>query len=148
MKHEFRILALALFIILYSLFPLVAEGHFAGQPPFFKVNGTYANLYPVPLTSLYNFDLPQDLAPENYLVNSNISFELDKNKLPASSEVIAKTRFDWDFTDGTHAEGLTANHKFNNVGSYIIKIYADDGTTPNPQLLESVLLNVLPSLDY
>ena len=122
--------------------------HLAGQQPFFKINGQYANLYSVPLTSLYNFDLPQDSASENYLVNQTINFELDKNRLPAPAAVIEKTKFNWDFTDGEHSQGLTVQHKFSKVGSYIIKIYADDATTPKPQLIESTLINIIPSKDY
>ena len=122
--------------------------HLVGQPPFFKVNGEYSYLYPVPLTSLYNFDLPQDMAPASYLVNQPITFELDGNRLPAPPDIVAKTKFDWDFTDGTHAQGLKNQHTFTQIGSYIIKIYADDGTTPKPQLLESALVNVLPGKNY
>ena len=124
------------------------SAHLIGQPPFLKINDQYANLYPVPVSSLYNFDLPQDLSPENYLVNTPINFELDKDKLPAPADIIAKTKFDWDFTDGTHGQGLKLQHKFISNGSYIVKIYADDGTTSKPQMLESVLINILPNINY
>lgn len=130
------------------LSPFAVSAHLFGQPPFFKVNGQYAQLYPVPVSSLYNFDLPQDLPPTNYLVNQSINFELDKNRLPAPPETIAKTKFDWDFTDGEHAQGLKVTHAFTKIGSYIMKIYADDGTTPKPQMIESALINVLPDKNY
>src|SRR5574337_885091 len=143
---------LCLLFIVYILFTInhipVAEGHLAGQPPFLKVNGVYAQLYPVPVTSLYNFDLPQDQPPDNYLVNQPINFELDKGRLPAPSEVIDKTKFDWDFADGSHDQGLKTSHIYTKMGSYILKIYADDNTTPKPQLIESVLINVLPDKSY
>lgn len=140
---KFSIALLSLLIFVQPVF-----AHLIGQPPFLKINNQYANLYPVPLTSLNNFDLPQDLTPDNYLVSPPISFELDKNKLPAPPEVVAKTKFDWDFADGAHAQGLSANHTYNHIGSYIIKIYADDGTTPKPQLIESALINILPDKNY
>ncbi len=142
----FILLFLLISDVTCSLSPAFA--HTFGQPPFLKVNGDYATLYPVPLTSLYNFDLPQDLAPANFLVGQTINFELDKNNLPASSETLAKTRFDWDFADGSHTQGLITSHQFNNKGSYIVKIYADDNTTPKPQVIESVLINILPTKDY
>jgi len=139
------ILVLVLLLpVAYCLSPAFA--HLIGQPPFLKINGQYANLYPVPLTSLNNFDLPQDLAPDNYSLNQTINFELDKTRLPAPSNIVEQTKFDWDFTDGTHAQGLKLSHAFSRIGSYIIKIYADDGTTPKPQLLESVLVNIVPAL--
>ena len=145
----YSILGILIPSILYTTYNIPsASAHLIGQPPFLKINGQYANLYPVPLTSLYNFDLPQDLAPENYLVNQPINFELDKDRLPAPPDIVSKTKFDWDFTDGSHAQGLKNTHKFTQVGSYIIKIYADDGTTPKPQLLESALVNILPDKSY
>lgn len=149
MRKKIKIIgALLLLTIGQILYPGSASAHLMGQPPFFKINGAYANLYPTPLTSLYNFDLPQDLAPQSYLVNQPIDFELDQGRLPAPPEVIAKTRFNWDFADGTHEQGLKNTHQFNKIGSYIIKIYADDGTTPTPQMLESALLNILPDNHY
>lgn len=138
------ILLTFLFMNPKSIFLNPAYAHLIGQAPFLKINGQYANLYPVPLTSLNNFDLPQDLGPDNYSLNQIINFELDKTRLPAPSDIISKTRFDWDFTDDTHEQGLTTRHQFSKIGSYIIKIYADDGTTPKPQLIESVLINILP----
>lgn len=149
-NRQFFLLLIGLILFLFPL-PLVqpsASAHLFGQPPFFKVNGKYANLYPVPLTSLYDFDLPQDLPPDNYLINKPISFELDKTRLPAPAEVIAKTRFVWDFGDQSRGEGLTNTHAYSRIGSYILKIYADDSTTPKPQLLESVLMNILPDPSY
>lgn len=150
MKIKIFILIIFSFVFLYpipqTLNPTFA--HLAGQPPFLEINNQYANLYPVPLTSLYNFDLPQDLAPENYLVNQSVNFELDKGRLPAPPDIVEKTKFDWDFTDGTHAQGLINQHKFSKIGSYIVKIYADDGTTPKPQIIESILINILPNLSY
>ncbi len=137
-----------LLTITYYLLPINVSAHLVGQPPFFKVNGQYSNLYPVPLTSLYNFDMPQDLAPENYLVNQPINFEFVTDRLPAPADIVQKTKFYWDFTDGNHGEGLKQTHTFTHIGSYIIKINADDGTTPKPQLLESILVNVLPDKDY
>src|SRR5258705_2741528 len=135
-------------LLLIFLLPSSALAHIAGQPPFLRVNGQYANLYFVPLSSLYDFDLPQDGAPDNYFINQTISFELDPMKLPAPSDVIAKTKFDWDFADGTHSQGLKNDHKFTKIGSYIVKIYADDSTTPKPQIIESVLVNILPDSNY
>lgn len=120
----------------------------AGQPPFFKINGIYTNLYPVPLTSLENFELPQDIAPINYLVNEQINFELDTANLPAPPEVIMKTQFIWDFGDGQTGAGLSQNHIYKKPGSYFVIVKADDHSTPQPQLLQSTLINIVPSVNY
>ncbi len=136
------------FAFLLFTLPQPVSAHLIGQPPFLKINNQYANLYPVPLSSLYDFDLPQDLAPDNYSLNQSINFELDQNRLPAPPDIVTKTKFDWDFTDGTHGQGLKLAHTFTKVGSYVVKIFADDGSTPKPQLLESVLINILPTNGY
>lgn len=136
------------FYLLSSIFFLPVSAHTLGQPPYFKVNGEYANLYPVPLTSLSDFALPQDMTPGKYLVNQEIYFELDVSKLPAPPNVVKKTKFSWDFGDFGKGSGLVEDHTYTKIGSYILKIYADDGTTPTPQLLESALINVLPDKNY
>jgi hypothetical protein len=124
------------------------SAHLAGQPPYFKVNGSYVDLYPVPLTSLPDFPLPQDSTSENYLVNQTVNFEFDLSRLPAPKEVIEKTKFSWDFGDGSAASGLSNSHIYKTPGSYHIVIKADDNTTPTPQILESTLIHVLPDRNY
>lgn len=142
----FAFLFFSLSPIPYTLYPVYA--HLAGQPPYLQINGQFVLLYPVPLTTLSNFDLPQDLPPDNYLVNQPINFELIANRMPAPPEIVRKTKFEYQFGDGGIAEGLKVTHTYTKMGSYISKIYADDGTTPTPQLLEATLINVLPNKDY
>lgn len=142
------ILIFSLSYILSPLFISPVFAHTVGQPPFFKINGQYAYIYPVPLTSIADFDLPQDQAPANYLLNQTINFALDRSRLPAPSQIINQTKFAWELGDGTKGQGFKVSHKYAKVGSVILKITADDGTTPSPQLLESVLLNILPDKNY
>ncbi len=106
-----------LFTLILFIFAKPVSAHTFGQPPFLKINEQYANLYPVPLTSLYNFDLPQDLAPETYLINQSISFELDKTRLTAPPNIVYKTKFDWYFAHGNHAQGIISQHTFSQIGS-------------------------------
>ncbi len=126
----------------------MAFAHLSNGLPFFKINGQYSALYPVPVTSLENFNLPQDLAPSNYLVNQSLNFEIDITKFSVAPEIVAKTKYNWDFGDGAQVHGLAATHTYTKIGSYILSIYADDGQTPKPQLFESVLINILPTMDY
>src|SRR5690348_15333050 len=101
-KGFYFLVFLPLFITLNSLFwPSQASAHLAGQPPFFVINNFYSNLYPVPLTSLSNFPLPQDMAPNTYTVNQTLNMHLDEKVLPAPPEVIEKTKFTWDFGDNS-----------------------------------------------
>lgn len=130
------------------IMPTTASAHLAGQPPFFKVNDEYSLLYPVPTTSLDNFNLPQDIAPGIYLVNRKLHLELDAGRLPVPPEVIQKTKFTWNFGDGQSGEGLINDHIYTKIGSYIVDIYANDGTTPTAQIIEKALLNIVPDKNY
>ena len=55
-----------------------------------------------------NFLIPQDLAPENYLVNQPLTFVLDAGRLATfiPEELLQTTKFSWDFGDGTKKEGI------------------------------------------
>jgi hypothetical protein len=138
---------LVLILTFIFLFPLDTFAHLPGQPPFFKINNKYSNLYPVPTTSLEDFELPQDLAAENYLVGEELVMEFDTSQLPVTPQTLSQTKFFWDFGDGQKGTGLKNTHTFSNAGSYIVSIdaqYLNDG----PQLIQSVMVNILPSAGY
>ena len=143
---KLRKLLFLIFFFLVSVKPVSA--HLIGQAPFFEVNGKYSNFYSVPTTSLMDFPLAQDQGPDNYLINQPIEFTLDTSKLPVPPEIIKISKFTWDFGDGEKGTGLSNTHIYKKMGSYLLSIYVNDGTTPEPQLLESVELNILPSKDY
>ncbi len=133
-------------ILTFTNIPVSA--HTIGQPPFFKINGVFSNLYPIPTSSVEGFNLPQDLAADNFLVGQTLNFELDSAKMPAPKEVIDQTQFFWEFGDGTTGNGLKNSHRYPKSGSYILAIKAQYKTDPTPQLIQSVMLNVLPNKDY
>jgi hypothetical protein len=141
----FSILAISL--VLSSIAAPQAFAHLAGQPPFFKINGKYSNLYPVPTTSLEDLNLPQDLASESYLVGTSLSFEFDTSQLPVSPQALAATKFFWDFGDGSKGEGLKNTHTYSKIGSYFILINAQY-QKEQTQIIQSVLLNIVPSKDF
>jgi hypothetical protein len=130
------------------LFPSTTHAHLAGQQPYFKVNGVYSELYSVPTSSLSDFPLPQDIAVGTFLVNVPVEFEIDEAALPVPSEIVEKTKFLWDFGDGTTAEGLKNSHTYSKQGTYTIEIKADSGQGVEPQLLQSTMINILPDKDY
>lgn len=147
MKRFFSLLILP--ILLFS--PQVAKAHIAGQPPFFLMNEKYADYYPVYSTSITNFTLPQDMAPENYLIDEPIAFKIDKDMLPFPPEVIEQITFSWDFGDGTTGEGTENSHTYTSPGSYLLKINADYGEYSDPNtkpVIQAVLLHVLPDKGY
>lgn len=146
-------LILSFFIILSILlvFPPPLRAHIAGQPPFFKINDKYADYYPVYSTSLSDFTLPQDLAPENYLINEQIQFEIDTKMLPFPPEIIEQITYTWDFGDGTTGEGTINTHTYTQPGSYLLTVNADYGEYSDPNtkpVLQAVLLHILPDSSY
>lgn len=132
----------------FLVFPPHVSAHLPGQPSFFKVNGTYADYYHVPSTSLSDFALPQDQAPSNYLINQPIEFEVDTGRLGIAENMKDKLKLYWDYGDGTKGQRRITNHLYKKIGSYMLTIYADDGQAPTPQLLETMRLNILPNKDY
>ncbi len=141
---------LALFIAYCFILPVPALSHSAGQPPFFKVNGIFTDYYPVPTSSSPDFKIPQDIARGSYVTGENIEFEIDQGMLPIPQEIIQKTTFAWDFGDGQKANGLKNSHAYKNPGSYILIITAksEDNSGLEPQLIQSMQINISPSKDY
>lgn len=135
-------------IILNLIFPRDSFGHAIGQPPYFKVNGSFTELYPVPTISVTDFELPQDSAPGVFLVGEEIRFEIDKAALPVPAEVIEKTKFIWEYGDGSKAEGLNNTYAYRKPGTYFLDIYADSEGGFEPQLLQSTAINIVPDRNY
>jgi hypothetical protein len=128
-----------------------AEAHLAGQPPFFTINDEYSALYPVSITSTNQMSLPQDIAVKTHRVGETMQFNMEVEKLPLPLDIVQKTTFSWDFGDGTTAEGITNTHIYTTPGSYVLTIYADFSAvnaTFEPQLMQSVLLHILPDDSY
>ncbi len=137
---------LLLFTVPSTLSPSLA--HMVGQPPFFKVNGQFSPYYSVPTSSLPDFNLPQDMAPTNFLIGEVIDFEIDSTLLPVPKEVIDRTTFIWDFGDGGSASGLKNSHSFKRKGSYVLTLKADAGDSMGPLVIQSVMLNIVPDKNY
>lgn len=138
---------LLLLLSLYLLFPQTVSAHVAGQPPFFKINGAFTLLYPVPTSSVPDFLLPQDIADKNYLVNDPLEMDMEISQLPILPEVIDQTIFLWDFGDGEKSEGLKNIHRYKKTGSYFLTVHAKY-RTDEPQLIQSTLIHILPDHSY
>lgn len=148
-----KILIFAIFILL--VFPNSALANGAGLPAFFEVNGKYSTANPLQVFGItaQSFLIPQDYAPENYVVNQPINFTIDEKQLEIviPRQLFDKTKFAWDFGDGSKADGLINTHTYTKIGSYIlvltINIYETDGQAPT-QFIDSYLLNILPDKNY
>ncbi len=134
-------------LFFFSVSTVIA--HTAGQVPFFKVDGVFSSLYPVPTTSLNDFRLPQDDSPDLYLVNTPIEFELDGTRLPIPAQILEDTTFIWDFGDGNKKSGkLHESYAYTKSGSYVLEITAKTKLISEPQLIQSTLIQVVPAKPY
>ncbi|SRR5258708_542345 len=135
-----------LFLVLFFFLCMTRQSfaHLAGMPPYFRINGKYTNLYHIQSTSVDELVIPQDDAPDNYLVNQEINFDMDLTQLPFPPEIVKKTKFTWDFGDGTSGTGLQNTHTYTKMGTYMIRITTDQGVGD----FETVRLNILPDKNY
>lgn len=145
-----KIRLLLLFFFLSILFPRQLFAHEAGEEPFFTINGKVAMEHPVTSSgiSATSFTIPQDIVTEIYLVNQPILFAINAEKLikQFNGKAMGTIQYQWDFGDGTVAEGLENTHTYKEKGSYILKIFATElGEKRKPQLIQSVQLNILSS---
>lgn len=121
------ILTLLLLLTFFS-YPIKSEAHIPGQPPFFRINGELTDYYKIVSDYPSNdFLIPQDTSPKPFLVNEEITFEIDKSLLPFPEEVIEETTFTWDMGDQTTTEGYTHTHRYKVPGTYLLTIQADFG---------------------
>lgn len=142
--------------IIFLFLPQVVYANGAGLPPFFKINGKYSQSNPLQLYGItaQSFLLPQDFAPENYVVNQPITFRVDQSQLATviPSNMLVNTKYVWDYGDGSNkADGLTHTHTYKKIGSYILILTINLSTgqnEPPTQFIDSYLLNILPSIDY
>lgn len=140
---------LVLLIVLSFIFSTArqAYAHAVGQPPFFEINGQFAGFYHVPQSSPL-FTIPQDQSPRDYyLVGQPLHFVINTLILGVPNDIVAKSTFSWDFGDGTKGSGLKNTHSYSRAGSYILTVSAGY-ENEQPQLIESVLLEILPTSNY
>lgn len=142
-----KTLIFTVFVLIFFLFNQIVLSHEQESQPFLKINGQNTTEYSVPMTSLDNFQLPQDTSLTNYLVGERIDFEIESDKLPVLPSIVANTNYLWDFGDGIKAEGLKTTHTYTKQGSYIVVLQAQY-KNDLPQLLQSTLINILPNVDY
>jgi hypothetical protein len=145
---------IALLVLLFCLvFPTTVSAHGSGLVPFFKINGKIPDTHPLTKENIIpaTFTVPQDLSTDTYLVRQPITFKIDTSLLAQgyTKDVIDTLHYRWIFGDGTKAVGLENTHTYNKIGSYTVEIYADfSDDSVEPQLIESVQLNILPDKNY
>jgi len=144
-----------LFLCFFFLSPTATYANGAGLPPFFTINDKLATSNPLQSYGITasSFLIPQDFAPEQYLVNQSIHFAIDESQLKTviAEDYLLKTKFVWDYGDGEKAEGLINEHSYKHIGSYIlqvtINVYSTDTAAPT-QFIDSFLVNVIPEENF
>lgn len=94
--------------------------------------------------------LPQDLAPERYLPNTLLEFEIIKENLPLPPETVDKIEFrwGWDFEDEVYALGPKATHSYKNIGSHYVTLEAKIPGNPDFVVYDSIQVDIVPNLNY
>lgn len=146
---------IVVFTLLFLLLPHTVYANGAGLPPFFTINGNLSKTNPLQLYGItaQSFLIPQDFAPQNYLVNQPIDFAIDTTQLQMviPENALQNTTFTWDYGDGGTAQGMKNTHTYTKMGSYIlmitINVYTDPSEQPT-QFIDSFLLQILPDKNY
>lgn len=128
----------------------------SGGIPFVKMNGQETKVYTKEeFASIGDTPIPSDIAPENYLVNQTISFEVDPEKLPYPKEVLEQATYSWNFGDGREIRGNKVEHSYPKMGSYIVDVLIDYGDLSrfnyygdSPPPTQSIMVHILPNKDY
>jgi PKD repeat protein len=137
------IIFLSVFFFLFL--PLKVSAHNEKEIPYFKINGEYSTFYPIPSISVDTLEIPHDLAPQSYVVNQDIVFEVDTTQLQVPPEILQQSKLIVNFGDGTKGEGIKTTHRYMKPGSYMLRLSLTD---PRVGEFETVFLDVLPRTDY
>lgn len=131
------------------IFPKNVNSHAGHGPPAIKVNGQL-----VQTPNPYNFTTTKipiagEFAPENYLVDKEISFEIDKSLLVYTPEVISQAEFRWNLGEekNKYLSGYSHKYTYTKTGSYVITVEVSTDKT-NYSLFASFQVNIVPEVGY
>jgi hypothetical protein len=129
-----------LFVFLFFALPQTSLAAETGLPSFIKINGEFSSVH---------FLLSQNLKPKHYVVNKPISFAIDEKQLAIviPKEFLTRTKYDWNFGDGTRGEGKQQVHEYKKAESYIAVLTTTvsiDGFATPTQYTESFLITIVP----
>ncbi len=144
-------LTLAAFATLVFLFtPTHASAHVGGVP-FLKINGQFAPANVAYFTNPnLKVELPQDMGYEKYLVNTPISFEIDREAIPVQKDLLDSATFRWSFEEGRppYSFGLKTAHTYTSVGSQQIYLWIKAPDELEFTLYDVIQVEVVDNLNY
>src|SRR3989344_3496302 len=149
LRMLFRSLSILSFLPI-AIFPNFVYAHLENPSHFLKINGKHTNHYQITSTSLEGFMVPNHQAPENYIVNQTINFEVDTLSLKNARGDVDQDLFIFDFSGGETIEnqGKALSYVFKTPGSHVLKLYSKTAKSPTPELLQTTLIHILPFKDY
>lgn len=139
--------ALIFLLLIYNPVPVYA--HAGGGPPFLKINGTFSQT-----NKLYaggtNISVSQDDAPEKYLVNTPIEFEIDTTQLQVPKEILEQSQFRWTWEEGSTAYeyGTKISHTYTKPGSYLMLLDVKTNEDPRFLVINTVQLDIVENKTY
>lgn len=154
--NKYKLTSFLLVLILFFTLVSSASAHRQGIP-ILKINNKLVEIYFDKYFSGNVFDLPYDAdrAPENYVINQPLEFELDISKFPITPEILEKSEFIWKFGDGTEERTtgkVKSSHTYNKTGTFAFEILVDvknlGYSDIEPQSLQTAIINILPNKDY
>lgn len=150
------LLTVMLLLMAVNIFSKDTFAHLGGIP-FVKVNGQETKIYTKEeYVTINDVSIPSDIAPENYLINQTISFEVDPEKLSYPKEVTDQATYTWNFGDGQKANGKKVEHSYSKMGSYVVDVQIDYGDLTrfdfymgdNLPPSQIILLHIIPDKNY
>lgn len=143
-----------------------ASAHGSG-PPYVKLNGQYLTTNPIVNAMGLGFAptgsiaLGSDSTSSAYLVNQELTFEIDEQFFPnpyqtpnpfgqPKDQTALTVIYQWDFADGSQpVEGQTVTHAYTKPGTYIIDLKVKY-PEKNPEFagVNTMQIDIVPSMEY
>lgn len=130
---------------------MMVKAHSGTGPPYLMINSKYAQTNPLYIpTPNPKVNVGLDIAPEVYLVNVPIHFVVDQVQLQIPDDVFQATTFRWSWNEGETATttGTDIHHTYSVIGSHLMSLEAKGPDSADFVLIDSVQLDILPTLEY
>ncbi len=143
-----RIILLGIISFLFFSFIPPIQAHIGGIP--------FINLNDKPtLVNDYNnysgrTDIPQDDAPETFLINQPIKFEIIQKYLQIPEDIFKKSEFRWKFDPekDQYATGSLISHSFDQAKTYYSVLEVKGPEQSDFQPLNTLGINIVNDLNY
>lgn len=143
-----RLITFVLSLILVSTFATSSQAHIGGIP-FINLNDK-----PTLVNDFNNYtgrsDIPQDDAPEAYLSNQPIKFEVLQKFLQIPEDVFNQSQFRWKFDQNTekYETGSLVSYSFDKPKTYFVELQVKGPDQVDFQPLNTLGINIVSDHSY